>query len=180
MDDDVEIAGGRSIFAEHLGGIFFRTEHLGEVDDELRTHFLVDEFLALGLVLDLAHVEVKAVFLETTFYFFAIFGLANLDFDTVVFAYGLRMACVGVAGEEVVNDVANFFVGGDDMIKVDHGVGEVDIDFRTQGGFKVEIEVLGVLEVGRLLLVEVAEGISDEVELVVEDVFVEVLGNQVI
>ena len=176
VDDDVEVGGGGSVLAQDLGGFFFGAEHLGEVDDELRAHFLVDELLALRLVLDLAHVEVDAVFLEAAFHFLAVLGFADLDLEAVVFAHGLRMAGVGVALLQVFHDLVHLFVGGDDMVEVDHGVGEVDVDFGTQGGFEVEVEVVVLLKVGRLLL-GVVERIAEEVELVVDDMLVERVGD---
>ena len=151
VDDDIEVAASRGVVAQNLGGFLFGTEHLGEVDDELSAHFLVDEFLSLGLVLDLAHVEVDTVFLEAAFHFLAVFGFAHLDFEAVVFTDGLGVAGVGIALQEVFNDFVHFLVSGDDMIEIDHRVGEVDVDFGTQGGLKIEVHVVFLLKVGRLL-----------------------------
>ena len=72
------------------------------------------------------------------------------------------------------------FFFGDDVIEFDHRVRVVDVDFRTQGGFKVEVHVVLVLKVVGLLLLKVAERVTDEVEVVVEDIFVEVVGDQLV
>ena len=63
------------------------------------------------------------------------------------------------------------------MVEVDHRIGEVDIDFRTKGGFEIEVEVVFLFKVGRLLQLSVVERIAEEVELVVDDMLVEVVRN---
>ena len=87
------------------------------------------------------------------------------------------MRGIGVAFHEVINHLVNFLVGGDDMVEVDHRVRVVDVDFGTDGGLKVEVDVVLVFEVGGLLLFGVAERIAEQVEFVVGDMLVEAVGN---
>ena len=177
VDDDVVVAVDRSVFAQNFGHGFFAVEGFGEVDDELGADFLADDHLTAFLVLDLVHVDEEAVLLEATFQLLAVFGFAHLQFEAVVLAHGLRMAGVGVALLQVFDHLVHFLVGGDDMVEVDHRVGVVDVDFGTQCGLKVEVDVLFLVEVGRLLLVKVAERIADQVEFVVHDMLVEAVGD---
>ena len=82
-----------------------------------------------------------------------------------------------VAFLDALDCLVDFFVGSLDVVVVDGDLGEVDFDFRLQADFKEETHCLLSLRIGRLLLVGIRQRVTYHVELVLEDMVVESLGN---
>ncbi len=179
VDDDVIVAVGRGVVAEHLCS-FFSGEDVGEVDDKLRAGFFTDETFFVGLRADVLHGEHHILFLEAIFEFLAVFGFTHLEFEDVVFADGLGVGDVGVAFDDLIDGLVDGGIVSDDVGEIDVDLGVIDVDIGAQGGFEEEVEGVLIVEIKWLLMVGIAERVADEVEIVLKDVVVEGLRDKAV